>query len=103
MPLNLSDTELEIIINAAKPFQPGDRDPLLRALAQELSGYKQIGSVNFGLAKNLQRSFSLLTARDAANRVDPDQGCPARPIPPDQCFVTIRSPRPASISIRERC
>jgi hypothetical protein len=57
MPLNLSDTELEIIINAAKPFQPGDRDPLLRALAQELSGYKQIGSVNFGLAKNLQRSF----------------------------------------------
>jgi hypothetical protein len=67
MPLNLSDTELEIII-AAKPFQPGDRDPLLRALAQELSGYKQIGSVNFGLAKSLQRSFFRLARSQRRRR-----------------------------------
>ena len=36
MPLAISDSELEIIMNAARPLRVADRDPFLRTVAAEL-------------------------------------------------------------------
>ena len=58
MPLALSDDELDAVMTAAQPLKPCDRDPFLRALAQELSHYQQLGPGLINkVARNLQRQF----------------------------------------------
>ena len=58
MPLKLSDAELTAVMDACQPLRPYDRDPFLRALAQELGREPQLGpGVIHRVAKNLQRQF----------------------------------------------
>ena len=56
--ISLSDAELTAVLDACKPLRPGDRDPFLRALAQELGREPQLGpGVIHRVARNLQRQF----------------------------------------------
>ena len=58
MPISLNDDELKVVLAAAAPLRPGDRDPFLRALAQELSRHQQLGpGLIARIAKDLQRVF----------------------------------------------
>jgi hypothetical protein len=43
MPLSLSDDELAIVMQAAAPLLPRDRDEFLRDVAVELSRYVELG------------------------------------------------------------
>ena len=42
--ISLTDDELSAVMSAAAPLRPCDRDPFLRALAQELSHYPRARS-----------------------------------------------------------
>jgi hypothetical protein len=55
--ISLSDAELTAVLDACKPLRPGDRDPFLRALAQELREPQLGPSVIHRVARNLQRQF----------------------------------------------
>ena len=44
MPLSLSDSELQIVMEAARPTPPRDRDQFLRDVAVELSKYPELGA-----------------------------------------------------------
>ena len=58
MPLALSDAELTAVMDACQPLRPYDRDPFLRALAQELGREPQLGpGVIHPVARNLQKQF----------------------------------------------
>ena len=60
MPLSLSDSELDVIINLARPLEPEMRDAFLRAIATELARY-QHEALGPGLVsrigRQLQREF----------------------------------------------
>ena len=57
-PLALSDAELEIVMNAAKPLQPHERNAFLVALSIELARERQLGpGVIHRTCANLQRQF----------------------------------------------
>ena len=56
MPLSLSDSELQIVLQAASPLQPRDRDQFLRDCAAEPSRYSEIGvSIVARVTAKLQR------------------------------------------------
>jgi hypothetical protein len=56
--LSLSDDELDIVFNLARPLEPQLRDPFLRAVALELERYEAIGpGLIFRVGKQLQREF----------------------------------------------
>jgi hypothetical protein len=44
LPLALNDDELQIIMSAAKPIHPRERDQFLRDVAVELARYPELGS-----------------------------------------------------------
>jgi hypothetical protein len=55
----LTDDELSAVMDACKPLRPGDRDPFLRALAQELRREPQLGPVavwQVGIGEQRRRS-----------------------------------------------
>jgi hypothetical protein len=43
MPISLSDSELDVVMAAAKPLMPSDRDAFLRDVAVELARYPELG------------------------------------------------------------
>ena len=43
MPISLSDSELQIVMEAARPIPPRDRDQFLRDVASELAKYELLG------------------------------------------------------------
>jgi predicted NBD/HSP70 family sugar kinase len=47
MPIALSDAELEIVLAAARPIPPADRDQFLRQVAHELEQYN--GTIGVGV------------------------------------------------------
>jgi hypothetical protein len=56
-PLRLTDTQLGMIMQAAKPLQPTDRDKFLQALAAELQGQPEPGDGQlYQLIRRLQRA-----------------------------------------------
>ena len=56
MPLVLSDDELRIILEAATPIRPQDRDQFLRDVADQLAHYREIRLGVVGrVCKELQR------------------------------------------------
>ena len=60
MPLALSDAEFTAVMDACQPLRPYDRDPFLRALAQELGREPQLGpGVIHRVAKICSGSFSV--------------------------------------------
>ena len=56
MPLSLSDSELDVIINLARPLEPEMRDAFLRAIATELARY-QHEALGPGLVSRIAGSF----------------------------------------------
>ena len=40
MPISLTDAELEVVMSAARPLQPHERDQFLRDVAAELERYR---------------------------------------------------------------
>ena len=58
--LNLSDSELDVIMNLAQPLDPALRDPFLRSVAIELARYPT-DAIGPGLinrvGRGLQRQF----------------------------------------------
>jgi hypothetical protein len=56
--LSLSDEELDIVFNLARPLEPALRDSFLRAVASELARYEALGpGIVFRVGKQLQRDF----------------------------------------------
>jgi hypothetical protein len=59
-PVTLSDAELDVLLNLARPLDPAMRDPFLRAVAIELARY-QPAELGPGLisrvARQMQREF----------------------------------------------
>jgi hypothetical protein len=56
--LSLSDQELDVLMNLAKPLDPQLRDPFLRSVATELARYPEVGpGLIFRIGKQLQREF----------------------------------------------
>jgi hypothetical protein len=56
--LSLSDQELDIVMNLARPLDRDLRDPFLRSVASELERYQEIGpGLVFRVGKQLQREF----------------------------------------------
>jgi hypothetical protein len=43
MPIALTDTELDVVLAAARPLQVEDRDPFLRDVAERLAALPQLG------------------------------------------------------------
>ena len=43
MPIALSDDELQIVMDGARPLAPHDRDAFLRAIAHQLSRQPELG------------------------------------------------------------
>lgn len=57
-PIRLSDSELDAILQAARPIAPRDRDGFLQAVASELSRCGEIGpGVVYRVVKDVQRRF----------------------------------------------
>lgn len=54
MPLNLSDDELRIIQDCARPLAPQDRAKFVEAVAGELEKYRELGPVS-RVSRELQR------------------------------------------------
>jgi len=42
-PISLTDSELQAVMDAAKPLQPRDRDRFLRAVAQAIAALPEVG------------------------------------------------------------
>jgi hypothetical protein len=56
--LSLSDEELDVVMNLARPLEPQLRDPFLRSVASELERHPEIGvGLIFRVGKQLQRDF----------------------------------------------
>jgi|RhiMetdeSRZDD1v2_1073273.scaffolds.fasta_scaffold3115180_1 hypothetical protein len=56
--LSLSDAELDVILNLARPLEPTLRDPFLRSVAAELGRHRDIGpGLVFRIGRELQREF----------------------------------------------
>jgi hypothetical protein len=54
--ISLSDSELQIVLSAAKPIPPRDRDQFLRDVASELARYPEVGPGIIGrVVARLQR------------------------------------------------
>ena len=58
MPLALSDAELQVVLDAAAPLLPQDRDSFLREVAAELARYPEIGPGIVGrVVRDIQRQY----------------------------------------------
>jgi hypothetical protein len=58
LPVRLSDDELNTVMQAAAPLAVAQRDPFLRAVANSLAGYKEIGpGTVFTVCRELQKQF----------------------------------------------
>ena len=57
MPLALTDDELRIVMDAARPLPPHDRGAFLRAVAEELAKHRELGP---GVAEALARTAELV-------------------------------------------
>ena len=69
--ISLSDAELTAVLDACKPLRPGDRDPFLRALAQELGREPQLGPVSFTASREIcSGSFSIRQFRRRASTIE---------------------------------
>ena len=56
--LALSDEELDVVFDLARPLEPQLRDPFFRSLATELERYPETGvGLVFRVGKQLQRDF----------------------------------------------
>jgi hypothetical protein len=56
--LALSDEELNVVFDLARPLEPQLRDPFLRSAATELERYPETGvGLVFRVGKTLQREF----------------------------------------------
>jgi hypothetical protein len=56
--LSLSDDELQILFDLARPLEPALRDPFLRACAAALSKYPELGpGLVSRVVRSLQREF----------------------------------------------
>jgi hypothetical protein len=56
--LSLTDDELDVVFNLARPLEPAMRDPFLRSVAIELERYPEIGvGLVFRVGRQLQREF----------------------------------------------
>jgi hypothetical protein len=54
--LRLTDTELNIVMRAARPLVVQDRDPFLHEVAERLSGLPQLGDgLVFQICREVQR------------------------------------------------
>jgi hypothetical protein len=57
-PIALTDAELALVNDVARPLRPQDRDAFMRALADELSRHPSIGpGLVHRIARDLQRTF----------------------------------------------
>jgi hypothetical protein len=57
-PLNLSDDELAIVMDCAKPLRPAERNAFLVAVSIELGRERQLGpGIVSRVCRNLQRGF----------------------------------------------
>ena len=63
----LTDHQLSIVLAAAQPLQPADREPFLVALAAELGQFTEIGDGNLhrAIARVQPRFFSPPSTGDA--------------------------------------
>jgi hypothetical protein len=56
--LALTDEELDVVFNLARPLEPQLRDPFLRSMAAELQRYPETGvGLVFRVGKRVQRDF----------------------------------------------
>jgi hypothetical protein len=58
-PLRLSDSELDAVMRAARPIEPGQRDAFLHAVAHALSGQEIGPGTVHRVVAELQRQFTL--------------------------------------------
>jgi hypothetical protein len=57
-PLRLTDQELDAVFAAARPLEPGLRDPFLQAVANALNGAGEIGPGTVArVCREMQRQF----------------------------------------------
>jgi hypothetical protein len=58
MPIALTDSELDIVMRAARPLQVEDRDPFLQAIAERLAAIPERGDgIVHRTAAEIQRDF----------------------------------------------
>jgi hypothetical protein len=68
MPLSLSDDKLRIVMAAAQPIAPQDRDRFLRDVAAELEKYREVGVGIVGRRGARCAAPSLRSARSRIQR-----------------------------------
>jgi hypothetical protein len=69
-PISLTDSELQAVMDAARPLQPRDRDRFLRAVAQAITELPEIGpgSVHRAIASVWRQHYDAPDLRTGESR-----------------------------------